>query len=167
MFPPKLDCWKLTPLKVIFSEEFLVVPPEPTNQQFTKLNMAIPPLLLQTMLICPNCPQTHMERLPCSHYSMFMLRILSPAALWHAILLGSGRGGQSAVLFHCEAENHFSPVLVRNREAWHVVVCGATRTGHNWETEQHQPILGVNPAPHRVWKCSKEMLSGIPWRSRG
>ena len=167
MFPPKLDCWKLTPLKVISSEEFLVVPPGPTNQQFTKLNVAIPPLLLQTMLMRTHCPQTHMGRLLCSHNSMFVLKILSPAALWLAIFLGSGRGGQSAVLFHWEAENHLSPILVRDREVWHVAVCGATRTGHNRATEQHQPILGVNPAPHRVWKFSKEMFSGIPWWSRG
>ena len=78
---------------------------------------------------------------------MFVLKILSPAALWLAIFLGSGRGGQSAVLFHWEAENHLSPILVRDREVWHVAVCGATRTGHNRATEQHQPILGVNPAP--------------------
>ena len=208
MFPPKLDCWKLTPLKVTSSEES---PPEPTNQQFTKLNMAIPPLILLMTVICTHCPQTHMGRLPCSHSSTFMLKSLSPAALWLAVLLGSGTRGQSAALFHwsrsgvsdslrprglqptsllcpwdspgknsgvgCHFLLHFCSIgrqkitflqfQWRTGKPGMLQSTGLQRTGHNWATEQQQPILGVNPAPYRAWECSKEMFSGLPWWFRG
>ena len=32
--------------------------------------------------------------------------------------------------------------MVRDREAWHAAVCGVTRVGHDWATEQQQQALG-------------------------
>ena len=37
--------------------------------------------------------------------------------------------------------------MVRDREAWHAAVCGVTRVGHDWSTEQQQQQQELTAIP--------------------
>ena len=37
--------------------------------------------------------------------------------------------------------------MVRDREAWHAAVCGVTRVGHDWATEQQQQQQELTAIP--------------------